>query len=306
MGLINLLRAIRPKELTQADGCDFDLAVSANYSSSRKYKERKSLAEEIAKHGINVLCTVIGWPRDELFFHQDGTFDYVQKATIQDEWCRHEAYHGGKFLKGNEFILASDAMIESKRKETLKMLGIEHAVYLDLDDCFKELEGIAVSGCKFYSPSGLKHIDTLFNLGNYKKVLFAYDSPASSNLAKETAKKIGYDAVALPLEDASFASVGFVELGNHIAVDCRAKKTIKIIGGLGYNVIPSPMLMEETNKKGRSIRCICTEIPKCYDKLEFYPFKEDAHDFSMDARLSLFWNLEGHKLKSPDNYKRLY
>lgn len=278
--------------MSQIQGCDFDLVIND------KVRETKLLAREIASHGVRVLGTHIQWPRDEIFFHLDGTYSYYFKDldpyTGSMEHLiaySHEAFHGGLFLKGLDFIVASSALPLHKRHATLEKLGIKEAIYCDMKPPLAAFSDIMVGRSNFYQDP-LQHIDRLFNLGNTKRRIFTYDHPLLMEYAQRMSEKIDYTVVPLPISEAVFAAIGFQELGDHVAVDCRARATIEILVELGYTPIPSPKPMKKTNKNRGSIRCRCTEIPRF--PLKFYPFKGTQDDMSQYSRLH---DLEGYRVK---------
>ncbi|MBN1896916.1 MAG: hypothetical protein JW789_04310 [Candidatus Aenigmarchaeota archaeon] len=257
-----------------------------------------ALAKKLEKHGVDVLLPnpkIYAWARDEFFFQDDGHYLSVQKASSPPEAYGHEAYHGGKILKGDGFLVASDSVGRKRRKKTVRKFGFDEGFFYDIAKELNALSSIKVSGNEtFYGSSSYRHIDAIFNLGNRKKSIFTYSHPKLLAKAKEIRNDTGYDIVDLPLSDAEFASVGFVEIGDSIVMDCRAKESAGILKSMGYNMITTPKPLTEINQKNGSLRCITAELPVDFEKLEFYkPGEEPEYSFSS----SDFTNTKGMKLK---------
>ncbi|MBI2004465.1 hypothetical protein HYS72_03310 [Candidatus Pacearchaeota archaeon] len=277
-----------------------DLVIGCNYYYRFRDKqdiETKLLADEIANHGLSPVLSCLRWPRDELFFYENGKYDYVQSGTIQPDFWEHEAYHGGRFLKGNDFIITSDAIDIKKREKTQELLNAKIAFYLPVGEMQKNLSEIKPNGKDIHSENGT-HIDTIVGITNLNKTLFTYDHPKLIKMVLGVADKTNYNFKTIPLEEASYLAINFLELGDHIVIDKRAKKTQKIMKDLGYKIIKSPQPMENTNKGNGGIRCITTEIPKCYDKLLFYDKenKDKFQYFKRDENRAMFRNLKGNPL----------
>lgn len=293
------------KQQIQIEGYNQYLVIGSNYYNKFRDKqdiEAKLLAEEITKHGVNPILIGIKWPRDELFFYSNGRYDYVQSETIQPEMWEHEAYHGGRFLKGDGFLIGSDSMNPKKREKTELLLGVKKGFYLPVKEMTKFLENILINKKKIYPST---HIDTIMGIANKNKTLFTYDHPELKSVVEKISKEINYNFKTIPLEEAGYLAINFIELGNHIILDRRAKKTYKIMKNLKYNIIKSPWPMKDTNKGGGGIRCITNEIPKCYDKLIFYN-EENKDKFpyfdEIEASRAMLRNLKGEALITFDNY----
>ncbi len=288
------------KTRSQIKGFNKDLIVGSNFYYRFRDKqdvETKLLAEEISKHGVNPILSVMRWPRDELFFHQDGKYEYVQSGTIQPKWWEHEAYHGGRFLKGDNFIIGSDSMNIEKREKTEELLNVKTAFYLSVGEMQKNISGIKPSGEKLYSKNGT-HIDTIVGITNLYKTIFTYEHPKLMEIVWEVVNRTNYKFKIIPLEEAKYVAINFLELGDHIVIDKRAEKTQKIMKDLGYKIIKSPKPMENTNKNEGGIRCITNEIPKCYDKLIFYDEKnkEKFSYYKREESIARFRNIKGEAL----------
>ncbi|MBU0471570.1 MAG: hypothetical protein KKF89_06470 [Nanoarchaeota archaeon] len=259
---------------TQVKDFDSALLIGAGAPLAEVFDERFSLAMVLAERGVDVYMHRSVWPRDTLFFSDNNIVD-VDKLLESDNYgLEHEAYCGGKFLKGDNFIVASDSMIPAFRPRTEKLLNADKALYLNLT---RELAQMYTTlNNDFYDDSD-EHIDRLFNIGNRHKKIFTYNLTNLMAMANDVASETSYDVVALPFNEVRFAAVGFVELGDHMVVDCRAKKTMKVLKEVGYKIIPTPLGMIQTNKYLGSVRCTCTEMPKSLiptvnDELEFKLF----------------------------------
>ncbi len=276
--MISLKR--KPKEeQSKVQGCEYSLVISCNSEFFSHYNTRP-LANELVRRGVNILLSRDSWPRDELFFYPDGRVEYVPldyKEYKDFKLPLHEAYAGGKFLKGNGFIIASDTMNLEKKANTLSALGVEKAFYLDLTKAFEYFLDYHERYCyrKNFFNDEQRHIDRMVNIGNTKRMLFTYDAPVLQDILKDVASEIGYSLVCLPREESGFGAINFVELGNHMVVDKSAKRTIKVLEELGYKIIRTPTTMSFCNIKGGGVRCSCTEIPNSvYERIDFAPKKK--------------------------------
>lgn len=277
---------------TQIKNFKNDLIIGCSYHKYPNEKqniETKLLADEIAKHGINPILTDLKWPRDELFFYNNGEYDYVQSGTIQPEYWNHEAYHGGMYLKGDNFIIGSDSMNLEKREKTERLLDAKKGFYLP----GREMNEILLQEDQVIYKSS--HIDLVVGITNLNKTIFTYEHLELMKIVKEIACETDYNFKTIPLQEAKYGAINFLELGNHIVIDRRAKKTKKILKNLGYKIIKSPKPMIETNKHGGGIRCITNEMPKFYDKLIFYneKNKEKFYNFEIEQSTAMFRNLKG-------------
>ncbi len=271
------------KSLRQIEGFNRDIVLSApppRISRSGKFKhanpismETIPIALELEKRGINVLLTSAPWARDQFSFNNDGSFTYIPTA-IEEEQSPHEAHHGGANLINKVFndgiLITTDHAPELKRQETKKVLGIKKAIYADIDNLVYDFSEYLVDGNQEFYSSNLKHIDPYFNLCQREKLVVSYGTGRSVKLAKEIAKEIGYDVLVLPREDARYAGIGFLEVGDHVVVDCRAEATMKKLEEVGYHTIPTPVPMRTTNRKNGSIRCVSNEAPPVIEKLNAY------------------------------------
>jgi hypothetical protein len=272
--MISLKRKPRP-EPSQVQGCDYGLVISCN-PRFKNYYETLPLAKELARRGVNVLLSKEDWARDELLFQPDGRVEYVPCEHEQYKDFKlppHEAYEGGKFLKGKGFIIASNSVAEEKRDQTALMLGADKSFYLDLRQAYDYFishnRGISRH---FFEDENGRHIDRLVNIGNTRKILFSYDAPVLREALRDVASETGYLQAFLPREESGFGAINFVELGDHVVVDKRAKGTIEMLEELGYDVIPTPRAMVFTNIKQGGVRCSCTEIPNhVYERIDFAP-----------------------------------
>jgi len=274
--------------------------------SRAKRREAILLANRIRDNGVYVLGVRLEWPRDGLFFYNDGSFTWVDtESKKQVEMCPHMAYIGGLYLKGNDFFVfchfEKSSAEGSKLKDTFKIFyenfGISKVVMLKVGHFAGALANVSVSGNDKFYGSDICHVDTILNIGNLKKKVFTYDHTKLLEAADYVSGQTGYDVVPLPLGDAAFASVGFVELGDYMVVDCRAEGTADVLKSVGYKVIQSPIPMEATNKMFGSIHCLTTEMPDIYKKSKFHPFKGRGNNY--EAYRSMFTNLEGYRVIMP-------
>ena len=278
--------------------CDHDLVISGVKSASPGHnREGVIVGRELSKRGVGVLLTLLDWPRDTLYFHDDGTFTYVKLSdSRQVQNCPHEAYSSGKYLLGRDFIISSDNLLPSKRRQTEQILNVAAGYYYPLGGLTRAFRGIKVSGNIFFydSPNPLNHMDQFFNLINTKQTILGYDEPLSVQLGEDMARVTGYSFKTIPKAEARFAAIGFIELGDHIVVDCRAEQTIGVLEGLGCNVFPTPVPLDGINQYGGSLRCITREMPKIIPRLRFYDFKHEGHD--RKAGRSYFSDLRGYRV----------
>jgi hypothetical protein len=227
-------------------------------------------ANELRKNGISALLTNVKWPRDELVFFSNGLCDYVEKASDESQCSSDFSWNGGTFLKGNNFIIGSDtACPKSMRKNTHNILDVAEGFYFDISRELDSMKHVSVSGNNMFFNSYFPHIDILYNIGNYTKKIFTYDSPVLRDTAEKMANSCGYDVFCLPLDEAKFASVGFVEVGNKILIDKRARSTKGLLSKLGYDVFSTPAALVNTNQKFGSLRCSTTEVPLVDGKVRY-------------------------------------
>ena len=219
-------------------------------------------AKKLEKNDIPVLLSSVCWPRDELFFYQNGRYDYVQKGTCQPDFQPHFAWNGGTYLEGNNFIIGSlTANPQSKQKSTHYVLGVEHAFYFDISEELDSLSHIKLNGKRNFFSSDFPHIDLVYNICNIAQTLLTYNHPKLIEKGEDMAHKTNYSLKTIPLEEAVYASIGFIEFGEKIMLDKRAKKTRKVLKNLGYEVISTPFALKKTNSYGGSLRCMTREIP---------------------------------------------
>lgn len=264
--------------------------------------ECRKLAKKISSYGINVLLTGETWPRDRTHVFEDGTLLNVDVGLNHDDLYNHEIFHGGKFLVGNSFLLGSESMYPEKREKTLELLGLEKAIYIHMNPCYSLFEDLNIGGKKFYLKTGLMHIDTIFNLTNKNPCIFTYSHRLLTDAAKTVAEQVGYKTREIPIEEVEYAAVGFIELGDHVVVDKRAKGTIRVMKELGYEIITTPKPMKFTNKNRGSIRCRTKEIPDIFERLQFND-PQDYYENKKNLRDS-FFTLDGRTVKKEGSYRK--
>jgi hypothetical protein len=275
----------RPKKIKNKP---FNLVLSGSPIHGNTLK----IAKRLESSGIDVLLTCVGWPRDEMLFFPDGTYIHNQKATIQGECLDHRAWVGGEYLRGIDFILATSSMPPSKRRGTVRVCGALEGFFYDIGDGLDALKNIQISGNQFYGRDILNHIDVSYNIGNFSRKVFTYAHKELLKVADQMRRDCGYDIVELPLEDARFASVGFVEIGEAVVIDCRAKKTSRILESLGYTVIQTPYPLKNTNRRNGSLRCITAELPADFNALKF-------RDQKICMYSDIFWDSRKRLLVKP-------
>ncbi len=291
---------------SKIQGCNHELVISHGFRNPELARESYPLAKMIQEKGVNTILTQVTWSRDKLFFHDDETFTEINRRDPRQERdCTNYAWHGGAYLLGGNFIIGDENGIPSARKETHKMLGVERGRYINILLGIREFSGISVSGYSEYYASYSNHIDPYFNIGNFKKTLFTWDTHLLVPMGIELAKEFNYELVTLPMDEAQYAAIGFIELGDHMVVDCRAEQTMDILSQIGYHVLPTPLPLEEHNRKGGSLRCAIREMPPLIHKMKFHPFKE-GHLEDGPARHSRFSDIEGHfMIMSRSEFRRL-
>jgi hypothetical protein len=273
----------------------FDVVLSG----CRIHGKTIKIARDLEKRGVNVLLTEIGWPRDEMVFLKDGGFIHCQKGTIQGSSLEHRAWVGGEYLVGGDFLIGTTAIPEKKRKKTVDVLRLREGFFYDIDKEIDELREFSVSGREdFYDSKMQNHMDMIFNIGTRKKHLFTYENKRLEEKAREISKDIGYETITLPIKDALVAGVGFIEVGDSIVIDRRARGSIRLLKSLGYNTIPTPYGLKQTNSRGGSLRCITTELRLNFEELEFADNKKSYRDS--------FWNTNSQGLITPSKcfYRR--
>lgn len=235
--------------------------IGTNISSREAFEESRALASAIHDGCLDVLRTIVPWPRDQLHLREDGSFVYVPDIVNEAVNYDHEAYHGGKILVGDGFIIASDSVLQHRRKRTLEELSADEGHYYSMLQPMKVFrkEGV-VGNPSFYIDSVFRHIDRFFNIAGRKKKVFTYDNPLLMEMGKDMERKTGYDLVLLPQSEAQYAAVGFIEVGDKVVVDRRAHKSMDILKEQGYRIIQAPPMIM-TNRKGGSIRCLTRELP---------------------------------------------
>lgn len=244
-------------------GCNVDLIVSDKHKFHYLSKEMLPLAKKIQESGVNTVLTPLSWPRDTLYVNSQGKVEEVsrrKKGSV--EACPHYAWHGGAYLTGDNFMIGEEAGIPENRKQTLEALGVKDGIFVDVKPFYKHFKDIEVSGSSRFFDEDMFHIDPYFNLGNLKKTIFTWDVPELVNKAYEISKRTGYNIESIPLSDAEFGAMGFIELGDHMVVDCRAEKTMDVLEKVGYKVLPTPEPLIELNRKRGSLRCATKEVPK--------------------------------------------
>jgi hypothetical protein len=261
------------------------------------------LGRKLQKKGIDVLLSRIAWPRDELFFYSDASFDKISKGTCCNNYSKSFVWNGGTYLKGDNFILSSaTANPIEKRDETHKILGVKNSYYFDISEELDSLTSIKVSNKDCFFKSSFPHIDTIYNIGNTTKLLFTYNSFKLIQTAEKMQELTGYGLVTIPLIEAKYASIGFIEIDDKIVLDKRAKKTKKILEKIGYEVITTPFGLKKTNRSFGSLRCITQEIPFDLEKIIFMN-PNNAKNTSQKIKLEygLFFNLKGDVVLLDDN-----
>ncbi|TKJ17163.1 hypothetical protein CEE44_01350 [Candidatus Woesearchaeota archaeon B3_Woes] len=286
--------------------CNHELVLSHGFTTPGLARESYPLAKMIQENGVNTILTQVPWARDRLFFHDDETFTEINRRDPRQERdCTNYAWHGGAYLIGDGFMIGDDNGIPSARKETQRVLGVERAIYINILAGIREFGEIPVSGYSEYYASYSNHIDPYYNLGNFKRTLFTWDTSLLVPIGTELAKEFGYELITLPMDEAKYAAIGFIELGDHMVVDCRAEQTMGILEQIGYKILPTPVPLEEHNRRGGSLRCATTEMPPLKHKMKFHPFKE-GHLEDGPARHSRFSDIEGHfMIMSRAEFRRL-
>ncbi len=256
------------------------------------------LARKLEKNDIPVLLSSVCWPRDEFFFYPDGKCDYVQKGTCQPDFQPHFAWNGGTYLEGNNFIIASlTANPESKQKATHNVLGVENGFYFDISEELDSLSHIKVNGKRELFSSEFPHIDLVYNICNAAQTLLTYNHPKLIEKGVDMAHKTNYSLQTIPLEEAVYASIGFVEFGEKIILDKRAKKTKNILKDIGYDVITTPFALKKTNSYGGSLRCMTQEIPIPLERIVL----KRPEDYSFVGR-NFMYNTKGQTIKTESGY----
>ena len=258
----------------------------------------KWFANRLEKHGIPVLLARCMWPRDELYFYPDGRFHNVQKATMQWEYEDNFAWNGGTFLQGDDFIIVANGENPSeKNKKTESILGVSQGYYHDISDELGELSHISVSGKYDFFKPDFTHIDIIFGIGNRARTLFTYDHPTLLRKWAQIAEQIGYILRSVPLDEARFASIGFVEWWDYMLLDGRAKWTRRVLESVWYRVLMTHFWLEKTNRKGWSLRCMTTIAPVSWESLVIERL-EDIWDTSerMNAEYSLLYTADGKRV----------
>jgi len=232
--------------------------------------EMENLGRKLIKNNIDILFSRTPWPRDEFLIKSDGSVLYVEKCLWTQESIPHFAYHGGTFLKGDNFILASKtANPKSKQKETEKVLNVENGYYYNIEKELDLLSHIELSKGKSFFKSSFPHIDSIYNLGNSSKKIFTYNEDTLIDTGYGMCLDTNYDLEVFPLSEARYAAIGFVEIGDKIIIDCRAKRTKKILEKIGYNVITTPHPLINTNSNTGSLHCITADCPISYHRFKF-------------------------------------
>lgn len=253
------------------------------------------LAKKLEKNEIPVLLSSIAWPRDEIIIHSDGNYDHVSKGTCQGEHRSNFAWNGGTFLKGDDFIIGSlTANPKEKQEATHRALGISRGYYFDISEELNALNFIKVSGKDFFK-SCFPHMDIIYNICNTKKILFTYNHEKLVKTGKKMEELTGYNLITIPLEEAKFASVGFIEFGNKIVLDKRAKKTKKILENLDYEIITTSFGLKKINRGMGSLRCVTTEMPIELEKLVMIDIRNirSSYDKEYLYMRSILFNLQG-------------
>ncbi|MFC1731651.1 hypothetical protein ACFL6I_15145 [candidate division KSB1 bacterium] len=294
-GSINM--ALNTALNSRINDCEHELLVSGKFNYPKLIRETLPLAKEIQARGVDVVLTPMSWPRDMIYFYEDETYTEINsKKSDQVRDCTHAAWHGGAYLVGDNFMIGSDRVIpKSKRRATLDVLMVERGIYISIHERLfpSILDGLPVSGNPEFYRDEVWHIDPFFNLGNKKRIIVTYNEEKLEKVGEELAQDIEYKLVLLPIEDAAFAAVGFIELGDSLVVDCRATASMGILQNEGYNIVPTPVPLEEINRGGGSVRCITREMPKVKHKMKFHDFV-GGHDDDGPARFSIFSDFEGH------------
>lgn len=275
--------------------CNFELLVAYVYRVPEHTRETHPLAQLIESMGVKTMLSANCWPRDSFFFNDDDTVMVVNiKNKDQKKAAPHWGWFGGAYLLGDNFMIADTGGIPSKYEATLNALKVDKGFYLATDKFYDLVKDISVSDYnEFFRPDSW-HIDPFYNIGNYKKTLFSWDSPRMIKEIEYIAKEVKYDVAVLPMDDAKFAAIGFIELGDHIVIDCRAEKSMTILESIGYKVIPTPEPLIHINRKGGSLRCATKEAPPIKDRLKFHSFPYGNDIVGGPACGSLFGDLEGH------------
>lgn len=233
------------------------LSTSTNSHASRDIQKIKRLFQ---KHDIDVFETGLSWPRDELYFLDNGQYLYVQTGTVQEEWIYgHFAAYGGTYLQAEDLLITSDRKANLKLKEkTADFLGLSKTHVVPVSSFVPCLEHIAVSANKTFYRSN--HLDPFMNLLPKAKKLVTYDHPHLLEEASLLAGKVDYSVISLPLMDAAYAAVGFVESNNVLFIDDRAKQSQEVLLPYVDKVVGVPPLLK-TNQFSGSLRCMTNEVP---------------------------------------------
>ncbi len=265
------------------------------------------LARKLEENNIPSLLSVLTWPRDELVVYNDGSYNRVDKGTIQGEHRSDFAWNGGTFLKGDNFIIGSlTANPAEKQEATHKALMVDKGYYFDISQELDALNFIKVEKRNFFKSS-FPHIDVIYNIGNTKKVLFTYNHEKLIKTGKKMEETTGYKLILLPLEEARFASVGFVEFNDKIILDKRAKQTNKILRNLGYDTITTPFALKKVNQGLGSLRCITTEMPIELEKLASININDIESNYQREflQMSALLYDLEGRIIVEEDYRNKL-
>lgn len=193
-------------------------------------------------------------------------------------------------------IGSATANPKEKRKETHRRLKVANGFYFDISEELDSLNHIRPSGIEFFMSS-FPHIDSIYNLGNSSKILFTYNHPKLIETGERMQELTGYSLKVLPLEEAIYAAIGFVEFEDKIILDRRAKKTKKELEKIGYKVITTPFGINKTNKQTGSLHCMATEIPIKLENLVMTDEKYPSGD------VSIFFNLDGKSVLDESCFK---
>ena len=262
------------------------------------------LAKKLEKNGIEVLLTNVSWPRDELIIYENGSFENIKKGTTRVQSSPHFAWNGGTFLKGNNFILGSQTANPVEKQDlTHKILSVETGYYYDISEQLESLKHITVSKNKSFYTGTFPHIDIIYNITNKTKTLFTYNHPKLISQVEQMASDCNYNVQILPLEDASFAGIGFIEIGEHIVIDKRAKQSQKILSNLGYNIITTPFKLDKTNNGSGSLRCITTELPIKKEKIRIIHPSNATYEERIELDYALLHTTDNKKVLT-NRFKR--
>lgn len=254
------------------------------------------LAAHLEKNGIPTLLTTLLWPRDDMFAYPDGTVESTMNLKGALKGLSHCAYHGGAYLKGDGFLIGSDSVIwKSKRESTEKAVGVERGVYVDISDALDSISHASPKIKPNLYRGSFPHIDLVYGLVNSAKRLVTYDSLELTKIGESICEKLGYELLVLPLSQAEYVAVNFVEFDDKVVVDKRAKVTRKLIERLDVDVVPTLKGLEKSNYRSGGLHCMTNEIPLALDSIVTEPRNGESFWHA------LFYTTDGMRCGLKDN-----